>query len=59
VSHYSTTCGGLVYSAMEWVAVLAKLASSGASRRVLCLSRSGFEGSGVGASCLVVVRTSA
>jgi hypothetical protein len=38
----------MVYSAMEWVAVLANLASGGASRRVLCLPRSGFEGSGIG-----------
>jgi hypothetical protein len=49
----------LVYSAVEWVTVLANFASGGASWRVLCLSRSGFEGSGVGASCLVAVRTSA
>jgi hypothetical protein len=48
-----------VYNTMEWVAVLANLSSGGASRRVLCSSRSGFEGSGVGASCLVIVRTSA
>jgi hypothetical protein len=38
----------MAYSAMEWVAVRANLASGGASRRVLCLSKSGFEGSGVG-----------
>jgi hypothetical protein len=43
---------------MEWVAVLANLASGGASRRVLCPSRNGFEGSGVGASCSVVARAS-
>jgi hypothetical protein len=42
---------------VEWVTVLANLASGGASQRVLCLSRSGFEGSSVGASCLVAVRT--
>jgi hypothetical protein len=42
------TCDGMPYSAMEWVAVLANLASGGASRRALFLSRSGFEGSGVG-----------
>jgi hypothetical protein len=52
------TCGGMVYISMEWVAVLANLASGGVSRRVLCPSRNGFEGSGVGAYCLVIVRTS-
>jgi hypothetical protein len=41
-------CDGMAYSAMEWVAVLANLAFGGASRRVLCLTRSGFEGSGIG-----------
>jgi hypothetical protein len=30
VSHCSTTCGGMVYNTMEWVAVLANLASGGA-----------------------------
>jgi hypothetical protein len=42
------TCGGMAYSAMEWVVILANLASGGTSRRVLCLSRSGFEGSVIG-----------
>jgi hypothetical protein len=49
----------MVYNAVEWVAVLANIASGRMSRRVLCLSRSGFEGSGVGASCLVIVHKSA
>jgi hypothetical protein len=48
-----------VYSATEWMAVLVNLASGRASLRVLYPSRSGFEGSGVGASPLVVVRASA
>jgi hypothetical protein len=39
--------------------VLANLASGGALRRTLCSSKSGFEGSGVGASPLVVVHASA
>jgi hypothetical protein len=37
-----------VCSTVEWAAVLANLASGGTSQRVLCPSRSGFEGSGVG-----------
>jgi hypothetical protein len=41
------------------VTVLVNLASGGAPRRILCLSRSDFEGGGMGSSCLVVVRTSA
>jgi hypothetical protein len=40
------TCGGMVDSATEW-AVLANLASDGASWRALCPPRSGFEGGGV------------
>jgi hypothetical protein len=51
-------CGGMVYNTMEWVAVLANLTSGGASQCVMCLPRSAFEGSGVGASSLVVVHTS-
>jgi hypothetical protein len=39
-----------VYSAVEAMAVLANLASDRASLQVLCPSRSGFEGSGMGAS---------
>jgi hypothetical protein len=48
-----------VHSATEWMAVLANLASSGASLRVLYLSRSGFEGSSVGVYPLVIGRASA
>jgi hypothetical protein len=48
-----------MYSATEWMVVLANLASSRALLRVLCSSRSGLEGSGVEASRLVVVRASA
>jgi hypothetical protein len=44
------TCGGMVYSVTEWMAILANLASGGALLRTLCPSRSSFEGSGVGAS---------
>jgi hypothetical protein len=33
----------MVYSATEWMAVLANLASGGALLRTLCPSRSGFE----------------
>jgi hypothetical protein len=51
------TCGGMVYRAMEYMVVLANLASGEALRRTLCSSKSGFEGSGVGASPLVVVLT--
>jgi hypothetical protein len=38
-----------VYNTVEWVTFLANLASGRASRGVLYLSMSGFEGSGVGA----------
>jgi hypothetical protein len=47
-----------VYNAMEWVVVLANLASGRALQLVLCPHRNDFEGSGVGASCSVVVRMS-
>jgi hypothetical protein len=53
------TYGGMVYSATELTVVLANLASGKASRRVLYPSRSGFEGSGMGASPLVVAQASA
>jgi hypothetical protein len=53
------TCGGMVYSATEWTAVLVNLASGRASLRVLHSSSSGFEGNGVEASLLIVVRASA
>jgi hypothetical protein len=48
-----------VYSATEWMAVLANIASSRALLRTLYPSRGSFEGSGVGASRLVVVCASA
>jgi hypothetical protein len=51
------TCPGMADSATEWMAVLANLASSGASWRALCPPRSGFKGGGVEIPCLVVVRT--
>jgi hypothetical protein len=41
------TCDGMADSATEWTAVLANLASDGASWHALCPSRSGFEGGGV------------
>jgi hypothetical protein len=46
-----------MYSVVELMAVLANLASGGASWRALYPSWSNFEGGGVGASRLVVVRT--
>jgi hypothetical protein len=49
----------MAYSTTELMAVLASLASDKASLRVMYPSRSGFEGSSVGVSSLVVVRTSA
>jgi hypothetical protein len=51
------TCRGMVHNVVELTVVLANLASGKASWRALYLSRSGFEGGGVGASSLVVVRT--
>jgi hypothetical protein len=47
----------MVYIVVEWTAVLANLASGGVSWCALYLSRSGFEGGDVGASCSVVVHT--
>jgi hypothetical protein len=47
VPHYSPTCGGMASSATELTAVLANPAPVGASWRVLCSYRSGFEGGGV------------
>jgi hypothetical protein len=46
----------MAYNAAEETAVLANLASGGASWRALYPSRSGFEGGGVEISHLVVVR---
>jgi hypothetical protein len=61
VPHNSkATYGGMVYSDTELMVVMTNLASGGVvAWRVLCLYRSGFEGSGVGATCLVIVRMSA
>jgi hypothetical protein len=47
VPHYFPTCGGVANSATELTAVLANPAPVGASWRVLCSYRSGFEGGGV------------
>jgi hypothetical protein len=49
-------CEGVVSSAMELTTVLANLVPVVASWRVLCLNRSGFEGSGIVVGRLVVVR---
>jgi hypothetical protein len=38
------TCDGMTHSTTEWTAVLANLASDGASWHALCPPRSGFEG---------------
>jgi hypothetical protein len=45
--HYFATCGGMAYSAIELMAVLANVAPVTASWRVLCLNRGDFEGGGV------------
>jgi hypothetical protein len=55
VPHYSSTCEGVVSSAVELTAVLANLDPVLASWRVLCPNRSGFEGSGVVVGRPVVV----
>jgi hypothetical protein len=47
VLHYFPTCGGAASNATEPTAVLANPAPVGASWRVLCSHRSGFEGGGV------------
>jgi hypothetical protein len=49
----------MAYSATEWMVVLVNFALDKASLRVMCPSRSGFEGCSVGISPLVVVRASA
>jgi hypothetical protein len=56
VPHYSPTCEGMASSAMELMAVLANLAPVGASWRVLCLYRSGFEGAGAEVGCPAAAR---
>jgi hypothetical protein len=45
--HYFATCGGMAYSAVELMAVLASLALVTAPWRVLCLNRGDFEVGGV------------
>jgi hypothetical protein len=45
--HYFATCGGMAYSAVELMTVLANLAPVTASWRALCLNRGDFEGGGV------------
>jgi hypothetical protein len=45
--HYSATCDGMAYSAMELTDVLANLVLVMASWRVLCLNRCDLEGGGV------------
>jgi hypothetical protein len=56
VPHYSPTCGGAASSATELTTVLANLVPVGASWRVLCSYRSGFEGGGVEVGCPAVAR---
>jgi hypothetical protein len=56
VPHYSPTCGGVASSATELTTVLANLSPVGASWRVLCPYRSGFEGGGAEVGCPVVAR---
>jgi hypothetical protein len=60
VPHYSPTCEGMACNAAELTIVPANLALAGASWRVLCPYRSGFEGGGVGivhpAAALVLTR---
>jgi hypothetical protein len=50
------TCDGMADSAIEWMAVLANLASGGASWCALCPPRSGFECGGVEIPHSVVIR---
>jgi hypothetical protein len=45
--HCLATCGGMEYSAVELMVVLAVLAPVSASWRPLYLNRGGFEGEGV------------
>jgi hypothetical protein len=56
VPHCSPTCEGIVSSATELATVLANLAPVGASWRVLCPYRSGFEGGGAEVGCPAAVR---
>jgi hypothetical protein len=54
--HCSPMCGGVASSATELTTVLANLAPVGASWRVLCPYRGGFEGGDVEVGCLVAAR---
>jgi hypothetical protein len=45
--HYFATCGGMAYSAVELMTVLANVAPVTVSWRVLCLNRGDFEGGAV------------
>jgi hypothetical protein len=56
VPHCFSTCEGMVSSATELTTVLANLAPVGASWRVLCLYRGGFEGGGVEVGCPAAAR---
>jgi hypothetical protein len=56
VPHYFPTCGGVASSAMELTAVLENPAPVGASWRVLCSYRSGFEGGGIAVGRPAAVR---
>jgi hypothetical protein len=56
VPHCSPTCEGMARSAMELTTVLANLAPDGASWRVLCPYRGGFEGGGVEVGCPATAR---
>jgi hypothetical protein len=49
--HYSPTCEGMACSVTELVTVPMNLAPVGASWRVLCPYRTGFEGGGVKVAC--------
>jgi hypothetical protein len=42
--HYFATCGGMAYSSVDLMPVLANLAPVTALRRALCLNRGDFEG---------------
>jgi hypothetical protein len=56
VPHCSPTCEGMASSATELTTVPANLAPVGASWRVLCSYRGGFEGGGVEVGCPAAAR---
>jgi hypothetical protein len=56
VPHCSPKCEGMASSATELTTVLANLAPIGASWRVMCPYRSGFEGDGVEVGCPAAAR---